>query len=247
MAADSHRAGVTGAAGGGLRTLMLWTVVAVIVAAGLIGAAVIMTRRGQEVAFTPTAPSVVTPPDIASHGRMLGDSAAPVTIDLYEDFRCTGCFAFRNEIEPAVVDRYVKTGKAKMVNHDFIVIDRAGNTESLNAANAARCAADQGRYWPMYDWLFANQSPAELPGFFTPDRLVAIGKAAGMDMSTFERCVRNGAHNAEIQGEQGRLRSRLNSTPTIYVNGLLIVNPANPQTIPNAEQIGAAVDRELKP
>ncbi len=241
------RAGTNRPAGGGPQTLILWTIVAVVVGAVVIGAAVILTRpsASEIAAASPLPPAVVTPADIPASGRTLGTPDAKVTIDLYEDFRCTGCSAFRTEIEPTVEDQYVKTGKAKIVYHDYVVIDRGGNTESRDAANAALCAADQGRFWAMHDWLFANQSPSELPGYFTLDRLVAIGRAAGMDMSTFEPCVRNGTHDGEIQAEQTAATGRISATPSVFVNGAVVVNPDDARAIPSAAHIGAAVDRAL--
>lgn len=237
----------TGPAGRGVRTLIVWTVVAVIVGAVVIAAAVILTKpSGDDIASSrPIAPSVVTPSDIAASGRTLGNPDAKVTIDVYEDFRCTGCSAFRTEIEPTLEAQYVMTGKARIVIHDFLTIDRGGSTESRDAANAALCAADQGKFWTMHDWLFANQSPGELPGYFTPDRLVAIGQAASMDMSTFEPCVRSGTHDREVQAEQTAARSTISYTPSIFVNGTLVVNPDDSRAIPTAEQIGAAIDRGL--
>jgi protein-disulfide isomerase len=242
------RAGASGSSGRGVRTLILWTAVAVVISIVVIGAAVILTRQpGNDVAgFRLIAPSVVTPADIPASGRTLGSPRARVTIDIYEDFRCTGCFAFRTAFEPTIETQYVRTGKARIVVHDFLTIDRGGNTESRDAANAALCAADQGRYWAMHDWLFANQSPSELPGYFTLDRLVAIGRAAGMDMNTFEPCVRRGTHDQEIQAEQAAAASWISYTPSIFVNGTLVVNPDNPQAIPTPEQIGAVIDRALK-
>ena len=113
---------------------------AVVIGAVVIGGAFLLTQKpSADNLPSPIVPGRTTPTDIASSGRVLGDPNAPVTIDLYSDFRCTGCFAFAMEIEPDVVKNYVATGKAKLVYHDFIVIDRGGNTESRDAANAA-CA-----------------------------------------------------------------------------------------------------------
>ncbi len=229
------------------RTLILWTFLALIAGAVIIAAAVVLTKpaRTDLASFSPIAPSAVTPADIAASGRTLGDPAARVTIDIYEDFRCTGCAAFRTEIEPLVEAQYIRSGKARIAFHDYLTIDRPGTTESRDAANAALCAADQGRFWTMHDWLFANQSPAELPGYFTPDRLVVIGRAAGMDMSTFEPCVRNGSHNRDVETEQAFERNRISFTPSIFVNGRLVENPDNPQAIPTPQHLGAAIARVL--
>jgi protein-disulfide isomerase len=242
-------AGTAGRSGRAARSLMLWTAVGVVIAVVVIAAAVRMTRQpgDDRVSFSPVAPTAVTPPDIPAKGRTLGDPGARSTIDIYEDFRCTGCYAFRREIEPIVDERYVRTGKARIVFHDFVLIDRFGSTESRDAANAGLCAADQGKFWTMHDWLFANQSPQELPGYFTPDRLVAIGKAAGMDMRSFEPCVREGTHLPQVQAEQDAARGSIHFTPSIFVDGRLVENPDNPQAIPTAEHIGAAIDRNLAP
>jgi protein-disulfide isomerase len=242
------RAGTGSSAGGGLRTVMIWTGVAVLVGAVVIGAAVILTKpAGVKDLGSPIQPSVVTPRDIQQSDRTLGNPDAKVTIDVYEDFRCTGCFAFRTEIEPTVEQSYIATGKAKLVYHDFITIDSGSTTESRDAANAALCAADQGKFWTMHDWLFANQSPRELPGYFTIDRLLQIGQAAGMDMSTFEPCVRQGTHNQEVAAEQQSAPSSITATPSIFVNGTLVVNPDNANAIPDADMIGAAIDGVLNP
>ncbi len=244
----SARPGATGSAGSRGRTLMIWTVVGLIVGVVVIALAVYLTgRSGNDVVTSrPVAPAAVTPADIPASGRTLGNARARVTIDVYEDFRCTGCAAFRAEIEPLLETRFISTGEARLVFHDFLTIDREGNTESRDAANAALCAADQNRFWPMHDWLFANQSPYEQPGYFTPDRLVAIGQAAGMDMRTFESCVRNGTHDREIAAEQAAARNRITYTPSIFVAGALVTNPTDARAIPTAEQIGAVIERALQ-
>jgi protein-disulfide isomerase len=242
------RASTSGSSGSSLQTLTLWTVVALIVGAVVIGGAYLLTRSSNAAPTgSPIAPSVTTPTNIAQSDRTLGDASAKVTVDVWEDFRCTGCFAFRTEIEPTVVEKYVATGKAKIVYHDFLTIDQPGQTESRDAANAARCAAAQGKFWVMHDWLFANQSPRELAGAFTIDRLVAIGKAAGMDMSTFEPCVRNGTYNAQVAAEMSSAPSSIASTPSIFVDGKLVTDPTNAQLIPSADIIGAAIDAALSP
>ena len=245
------RAGTSSGMDSGIKTLLVWTGAAIAVGVLVIGGLWFLTKQPtpQDIAFaSPLAPGVVTPADIPRSGNTLGNADAKVTIDVYEDYRCTGCFAFRSEIEPTIEEDYIKTGEAKLVFHDFLTIDNGqGNTESRDAANAARCAEDQGKFWTMHDWLFANQSPRELPGYFTIDRLLAIGRAAGMDMSLFEPCVRDGVHNSEIAAEQAAAPSSITATPAIFVNDVLVLNPDNASYIPDAEIIGKAIDAALNP
>lgn len=225
-----------------------WTLAAVVIGVVVIGGALYLTRTQAATPLgSPITPGVVTPAGVTENARTLGNANAPVTLDIWEDFRCTGCFAFTMEIEPTVVNDYIATGKAKLVYHDLIVIDKGVSNESRDAANAGYCAADQGKFWLLHDWLFANQSAQEDPGYFTIDRILAIGQAAGLDMTKYEPCVRNGTHLAEVAAEQTAVPSDASATPAIYVNGKMVVNSDNAQAIPTADMIGAAITAAANP
>jgi protein-disulfide isomerase len=161
----------------------------------------------------------LTPASIPSSGRTLGDPNAPHTLEVWVDFQCGACRDYSVDTQPQIVANYVLTGKVKIVFHDFIVVDSyAGGTESLDAANAAYCAADQGQFWLYHDWLFANQGVAEGSGAYSKDRLEAIAVAAGIhDTSTFDACVAGGIHNAEISAET--IPDSAIGTPTITIDG----------------------------
>jgi len=165
-----------------------------------------------------------TPATIPSDGRTLGNANAKATIDLWGDFRCSACYQFtEGGTAGQVNNQLVATGQARIVWHDFTVIDLHDNSgASLAAANAAFCAADQGKFWLMHDWLYANQSPTEAADAFTTDRLLKIGTAAGLDMAKFTPCVQNSTHVAEIQTEQKNIPSSVTGTPAVLVNGTLV-------------------------
>jgi protein-disulfide isomerase len=94
-----------------------------------------------------SSPTVTTPADLTSSGRTLGAAAAPVTLDIWNDYQCPLCKVFAQSVLPKLVDHYVRPGKVQIVYHDLLVIDgNVGGTESADAANAARCAADQGKF-----------------------------------------------------------------------------------------------------
>jgi protein-disulfide isomerase len=207
----------------------LYTVVAVIVGLVIVGFVALNQLGGSKTggssdALNTPGGSSLTPTTIPVNGRTLGDPNAPVTIDLYGDFRCSACFQFTEMGTAHQIDtNLIATGKAKLVWHDFTIIDHNdGATASRDAANAAWCAADQNKFWTMHDWLYANQSPTEAPDAFTIDRLLKIGEAAGMDMTTFTPCVKNGTHDAEIASEQASLPSGITGTPSTVVNGTLV-------------------------
>jgi protein-disulfide isomerase len=236
------RAGTRGALSGA-SALLIWSALFLVVGVVVIGLAYLATRPGGGSADV-HAPAVLTATDIPHNGPTLGNANAPVTIDLYGDFRCSACFWFTvtGDVEGQVVDKYVRTGQAKLVWHDYLVIDHGdGATASRDAANAALCANDQGKFWLMHDWLYANQAKDESPGAFAKDRLLAIGQAAGLDMATFRPCVEQGTHDAEIEAEQTNVPAGIAGTPSVFINGKAI----STGYVPTFEQISAAVEEAL--
>ena len=230
------RAGTRGS-GGSRGPLMLFTIIAVVVAAVVIGGAYYLTNQPAQLqplpSPNPPVGSAVTPMTIPHNGLTLGNPNAKATIDLYEDFQCPVCRDFTVDTEPEIVANFVKPGLAKIVWHDFIIIDsNTGGHESLDAANAARCANDQDMFWPYHDWLYANQY-GEGSGAFTKARLKEIGQLAGIpDLTKFDTCVDSGTHNAEIQAETHP--SDATGTPSIYVNGGSVLSGYDYGTVSNA-------------
>ena len=235
------RASTRGSEGGGNSSLILWSVVAVVVAVVVVAGLLLVSNNKASTSGAPIAPGVVTPTTIPWNDRTLGNANAPVTVDLWGDFRCSGCLAFTVEgAEKNLVDNYIATGKAKLVWHDYLIIDlKDGSTASRDAANAGWCAADQNKFWTMHDWMYANQGPSEDAASFTKPRLAEIAKQAGLDMATFQPCLDGGTHNDAIATEQTSKPAEVTGTPTIFVNGKL-VGVAN--LVPSYADIKAAID-----
>ena len=169
-------------------------------------------------------PPGATVPTSLVDGRSLGSAQAPVEMEVWGDFQCPGCGQLVRSIEPSLIDQYVVTGYARLVFHDFAFLGQRSNSswdESVEAAAAARCAADQGLFWQMHDWLYANQN-GENEGAFAQDRLRSIAQAAGLDMTTYDSCMAVGDKQAAVQAETSAgAAAGINSTPTIKLNGKL--------------------------
>jgi len=86
---------------------------------------------------------------------VLGSANAPVTMIIFGDFQCPYCRQAYDTAEKQVRDTYVKDGKVKMVFRDFPL--DAVHKSARPAAEAARCAGEQGRYWDYHDGLYDNQ------------------------------------------------------------------------------------------
>ena len=238
------RAGTRGS-GFGFSSLVLWSLAFVAVAVVVVVVTLIATGIKSGTASGPVAaPAVVTPVNIAASGRTLGNPNAPITVDLYGDFRCSACLTFTTGgTEKSLIDNYIATNKVKLVWHDFLSIDiLQGNTASRDAANAAWCAADQGKFWVMHDWLYANNGAgSEDASAFTAARLSDVGKSAGLDMSAYQPCLDAGRHYADIAAEEKTIPSGVTGTPAVLINGALVTG-GTVDSWPQYPQIKAYID-----
>ena len=120
--------------------------ICILVAALLISGSVIYTlgkkSGGDTGGITPPpagAPAVTKTPQLTKNDVILGDVKAPVTVIEFADYQCPFCAKFHTESGSQIREQYIKTGKVKMAYRDFAFL----GPESLSAASAARCAADQ--------------------------------------------------------------------------------------------------------
>jgi protein-disulfide isomerase len=158
----------------------------------------------------------------AVNGPHLGDPNALVKVDVYEDFRCSGCLYFTQNIEPEIISTYVETRKVYYTYHTFIVIDgNDGSDASQRSANAALCANEQGKFWDYHDTLYANQL-SESASLFTDARLVKMAENLQLDMAAFNSCYQAKKYTKDIQADLAAAVSlNLTGTPSILVNGQL--------------------------
>lgn len=158
---------------------------------------------------------------LADQGHSIGPVDAPVTILEFADFQCPYCRAFWAGPLRQLEQEFVDTGKARLVYRHAIVV----GPESVLAAEAAECAADQGRFFKYHDVLFEAQGP-ENAGYLTPARLSGFAERVGLDTAAFDRCLAAGAHRNDVRGASNEARSAgVNSTPSVCVNGRKIANP----------------------
>ena len=101
----------------------------------------------------------------------------------------------------------------------FIYFDFAFlGDESIAAAEAARCAQDQDKFWEYHDLLFQNAKD-ENAGDFKRENLDKFAQQLGLNMAQFGECVTTRKYKDYIQAEvqEGR-RIGVSSTPTLLVN-----------------------------
>src|ERR1035438_8680871 len=93
----------------------------------------------------------------ADKGRTMGNPAAPLMFELYSDFMCPHCKLLHEQILPAIILDYVKTGKAYLIYREFPLAIPA-HIYSREAAAYAVAAARVGKYQEVSDVLFRNQT-----------------------------------------------------------------------------------------
>jgi protein-disulfide isomerase len=188
---------------------------------------------------TPLAVVTITPRvfNTTVNGQHLGDPNAPVKVDAYEDFRCSACQFYTQNVEPQVIQNYVETGKVYYTYHFYIVIDGNDGTDaSYRSANAALCAGEQNHFWDYHDTLYANQI-TESASLFTDARLVTMAGNLKMDMTAFNQCYQAKKYASTVQNDISQGQSlKITGTPSIFVNGKLV---------PDFQQTTQAIDTTL--
>jgi len=91
------------------------------------------------------------------------------------------------------------------------------------AAEAARCAGEQGKFWEYHDLLFGDQTSLERNG------LIAKAAQLQLDAKQFDGCITSEKYKVQIQQDnQDGLRSGVSGTPGFFVNGVFL-NGAVPE------------------
>ena len=118
-------------------------------------------------------------------------------------------------MEPTLIKDYVDSGKVTIVYKHSAFLGQ----ESVWAAQAAECAADQGKFWQYHDTLFLNQH-GENQGAFSRDRLKQIAKDLGLDTAKFNQCLDSGQHDTDVKNSSDSATALgFPGTPAFLLNG----------------------------
>ena len=167
-----------------------------------------------ELAILLPAPRIEMPPDTT---RMRGDPKAPITIVEFSDFSCPFCLKAEASIS-AVMAQY--PGQVKLSYRDFPLRELHPHAEM--AAEAARCAGEQDKFWEYHDLLFANQKRQDAEG------LMNDARALKLDEPKFAACLSSGRYKQPIEQDvQIGSRAGIEATPGFYINDTF-VNGAQP-------------------
>ena len=158
----------------------------------------------------------------------LGSKDAAVKVIEFADFQCPFCKRSEDAVK-AIREKY--GDRIELVFMDFPL---SFHPNAMPAANTARCANAQGKFWPYHDALFADQSKLD------PASLKAIAKKLGLDSAKFDACFEKNQYSAAIQKdlEEGR-RLNVSGTPAFFIDGRELVG-AQP-----TDSFTSMIDEEL--
>jgi protein-disulfide isomerase len=138
----------------------------------------------------------------------LGAKDAPVTIVEFTDFQCPFC----KRTEDTLKQLRAKYGdKIRLVHMDFPL---PFHSHALDAAKAARCANEQGKFWQYRDALFADQSK------LAPADLKATAKTLGLNTGQFGACFDKAKYDSQIKSDQAAgEKVGVDGTPAFFIDG----------------------------
>ncbi len=149
-----------------------------------------------------------------------GPANAPVTLVEYGDFECPYCgdaYPIIKAVQKAIGHRL------RFVFRQFPLTE--AHAHALHAAEISEAAATIGRFWKMHDILYENQLALE-------DRdLLSYAKSAGLDDEAASQAF-DGRYDDHIKKDfRGGIRSGVNGTPCLFINGQRYDGPRDVENI----------------
>jgi protein-disulfide isomerase len=144
--------------------------------------------------------------------NLRGDQNAPITIVEFADYQCPYCKQAEATVAQ-VLEKYA--GRVSVAFRDFPLTSIHPYAEK--ASEAARCAAQEGKFWEFHDALFASQSKLDESSLF------AIAQTTGLNAQSFRSCLGSGESRPLVSHDQedGK-KAGISSTPGFFVNGVFL-------------------------
>lgn len=141
--------------------------------------------------------------------RVLGSAGAPVTIVEFSDFQCPYSRKATDTLRE-LMSKY--KDQVRLAFRDFPL--QQIHPRAQRAAEAGRCATEQGKFWAYHDLLFA--SPEKL----SDEDLSQHARTLGLDVTRFDTCLRDGKFRAQVEEDlRAGTQAGVSGTPGFFING----------------------------
>lgn len=182
-------------------------------------------REGSEIHVSVEPPRVEV---TAETVRVRGPEDAPISIIEFSDFQCPFC----RQVQPALAELQAKYGDQVRWSFKDLPLSSI-HPQAQKAAEAARCAAEQDKFWEFRATMFASTN-------ITRELFDSTAETLGVDMADFATCLDSDRHREAVMADSAEAESMgISGTPAFVINGVLLTG-AQP-----LENFVAVIDREL--
>jgi protein-disulfide isomerase len=163
---------------------------------------------------------------VTERDHALGPANAPITIVEYGDYECPDC------LNAVPIIEEVRKSLGDRLRFVFRHFPRSSiHPNASVAAEAAEAAGDQGKFWDMHYALFQHQKE------LTEIDFSHLALTLGLEIYKFETSRTWEQHRQRIRNDfEGAIRSGVNGTPTLYINGRRYDGPIDAKSILVASQ-----------
>lgn len=139
--------------------------------------------------------------------------SAVVVVREYSDLQCPACRGAYEQLNPLLLEKYGKDIRFEFMHFPLQTI----HPWALAAAEAAECAADQGKFWEFTDLIYAEQEK------LSSSQLRTWAESLSLDLDTYDRCTKSHIKRKEILAESDEGSALgVRGTPTYIVNGVIV-------------------------
>jgi protein-disulfide isomerase len=154
-------------------------------------------------------------PAVDIDGRpFLGPEDAPVTMIEFTDYQCSFCKRYYETRYPLILEEYGDRLKYVVLHYPLSQV----HPQAEEAAQAAECAGDQGKFFEYHNTLFKNNKALGRAN------LMRYASMVGLDMRRFEGCLDSG-EKAKVVYDNilTAVKAGVSGTPTFFVNQEIVV------------------------
>jgi protein-disulfide isomerase len=169
---------------------------------------------------TPVPAAPVANDELVDDDPYFGPEDAPIVIVEFSDFLCPYCSRHSLETMPTIGENY-----PDLVRYVFRDFHGIGGDRSVQAAIAAECADDQGKYWEYHAMLFNNQSSVSA-GDMDALRtlLITYANVLELDLTAFTTCLEDQVYLNDVNDDHfAAQRGGVSGVPTFFINGTMFV------------------------
>ncbi len=184
----------------------------------------------------PTNPTAEPTPDVSKvtvgkDDNIKGAKNAKLTLIEFSDFQCPYCAKFTPSLDQ-VLSEY--DGQVRLVFKQFPLSSL--HPEAQKAAEAAECAADQGKFWEMHDALFIMNTAQTM----SLTNYKAKAAELGLDTTKFNSCLDNGSKAQKVREDyQEGISAGVTGTPGTFVGDQFVAGAVS------FAQLKSVIDQQL--